>query len=121
MGPHLDARYPGKRTTVHEGEPATGLDPMAEPLFGTPLLDIRAVRVADRDTDRTPVGSSLSQQLVEPRVCLVQEDGGVHEHVDMFTSLGQQVHEHRDGDVRPLVVERGSTPQELGPRLVHTR
>lgn len=72
MGPHLDARYPGQGAIVHEGESATGLDAVAEPLFRTALLDIRTARVADRDTDHAPVGSPLSQQVVKPRVGLVQ-------------------------------------------------
>lgn len=93
MGPHLDARYPRKGAVVHEGESAAGLDPVAEPLVLAALLDMRAVRVADRDTDSAPIGSSLSQQVVEPRVRLVKEDGRVHQHVDALASLGQHVHE----------------------------
>jgi hypothetical protein len=92
MGPHLDARYPSKGAIVQEGESTTGLDPVAEPLFLAALLNIRAAWVADRDTDRTPLGSSLSQQVVEPRVRLVQEDGRVHQHVDALVGLGQHVH-----------------------------
>jgi len=93
VGPHLDAGYPGQGAIVHEGKSAAGLDPVTEPLFGAALLDIRTVRIADRDTDRTTVGSSLAQQVIQPRVRLVQEDGGVHQYVDVLAGLGQHVHE----------------------------
>lgn len=36
---------------------------MAELLCRATLLDIHTVRIADRDTDFAPVGSSLSQQI----------------------------------------------------------
>lgn len=105
MGPHLDAGYPGKGAIVHESETATGLDSVAEPLFFAALLDIRALRVADRDADRAPLGRSLSQHVIEPRVRLVQEDGRIHQHVDVLAGLRQHVDEGGHGDVRPLVVE----------------
>lgn len=105
MGPDLDARYPGEGAVVHEGESATGLDTVAELLFATPLLDVGAARVAECNANRAALGRSLLQELVESRVRLVQEDGGVDQHIDLLARLAQQVHEGGHGDIRPLVVE----------------
>lgn len=90
---------------MHQRDTATGLDPVAELFFLATLLDVRAVRVSEGNADCTAFGRSLLQELVESRVRLMQEHGGVHQHVDVLARLAQHVHEGGYGDVRPLVVE----------------
>jgi hypothetical protein len=119
VGSHLDAPHPGKRAIVHEREAAAGLDPVAEPLFLATLADVLAVRVANCDADRTALSRSLPQQIIEARVRLVQEDGGIHQHINLLASLLQHVHDGGHGDVCPLVVQRHQFRADgaSGPRL----
>lgn len=101
----LDPWYSEQWSVVHEGEAATGLDPVPEPLLFATLADVRAVGVAKRKPDGAAFGSSLPKEIIEAWVRLVDEDGRVDEDVDVPAGLSEDVRDRGDRKVGALLIQ----------------
>lgn len=117
VGPDVDAGHADQGPVMHECQLATGLDAVPELLLLTARPNVLALGVAHRDPDRAAVCGALPQEVTESGIRLVQEDGGVHQHVDgcdaawrtagidpSLNGLGVYIDLFREGGVRPASV-----------------
>jgi hypothetical protein len=87
----LDARHADQRLVVHQGDPATGLDPVPEAFLGSAGSNRFAVGVVQRYSDLAAGRGLLAQQVVQGGILLVQEVGGIDQHADLLLGSAKQV------------------------------